>query len=158
MKKTKMLMLVVLLVVFSISLTGCGNKQTVRLDDNSTVTFEGDEASGQITSEDGSVNYGTNLSWPSDAMGNLPKIGGTITAVFRNDSENSCTVSVANLSNTDAQAYAGKISGLGYTQDSLNFNDGGTLMASGKAENGDYVSFMYTVEDQTGVLSFTKGE
>ena len=146
MKKTAIISLVIVLVIALVAMPGCSKSKKYKDADGNEYTVSGDGDSMTIHGEDGDSTYsvGDNLSWPKGSMGDLPELKGNIDAV--SESPEGVLVSFSEVSQSDVEAYIGKLKGLGYE----------TVMEMDLGE-GDFMYFGQKGSDEV-TLSFSSND
>lgn len=151
MKKIRGLFISVFLILIILSLTACGlgkskNKGAIQIGGNKKVTGDNGE----------SLNYGENLKWPKEFMGNLPEPNAKITTVLKDENKAQCTVAFNGMSPEEAKNYTNKIKELGYKAE-VEVSDADGIMLSGTAQDGSQACFTYNMSNKEGTIFYSKG-
>ena len=96
----------------------------------------------------------TAIVWPSDRMGNLPKLGAKVAGIIGEDEAKCCSVIYEQCSQTDAQAYLAALKSLGY-QNGMEFSDEEGIVLTGTDDSGNSVFFSYNTADGGGTVIYT---
>ena len=162
MKRRTFIIFILLMVVFSILLTGCQKKIEEKMtekiiEDATGAEVDIDKDTTTIKTEKGETKIGDNQKWPKDKMGDLPELKTNITMVVLDyDKENDINLGMVyfdSLKNDDAEKYVESIKELNY-ESIFETTSGDGFMYSGKGEDGSEVVFSYT-NDGNGSLSYT---
>ena len=115
-KKIAIIAVAVLAAIGIIAFIFKHNSKVVYKYKDTTATISKNGDSGKVTTKDGSLDYGSNVSWPEKDMGNLPKVNAKIITVIKGNSDNTCSVSFKDLSENDAKGYKDQLLNLGYSK------------------------------------------
>lgn len=116
------------------------------------LAFAGCGSNNTVSTKDGTITAGDNVSWPQDSMGDLPKPNAKITAVVKDDATGCCAVTFSDMTNSDAVSYISAIKQQGY-QAATEFTDNENIMFSGQ-KNKAIVTFTYNKSSAEGSVSY----
>lgn len=113
--------------------------------DGEGVTIEGD---------DGKIETGSDLAYPTSHMGDLPELNARIEFVSTMDEPNiSASVTYADITMEAAKNYLNVIKSLGY--EGMEFADDTEITFIGSNAKGEGVAMTYADEDKVMLVSFT---
>lgn len=111
----------------------------------------------KIETDEGSLEYGSNAEWPEDLPNNVPKIsGGSITAASKvsdSDSGNAWTISMADISKEEYEAYQKSLIAAGWQEES-SYTSSSSMSQYGDGSN--MVVLVHTQEDSVLTISVSK--
>ncbi|MFZ7133822.1 MAG: hypothetical protein ACOWWR_15860 [Eubacteriales bacterium] len=107
-----------------------------------------------VKTEDGAIEVGNSMDWPSDVMGNLTELNATIDSVIK--ANNSCSVTFSELSEEEAEVYYNDLVAKEY-MDSYQMQDSDSYMYTGTDDEGAIIYFTYNISTQEGNLSIDRG-
>ncbi len=152
-------LVVVLALVFSVS--GC-SKIKDKMAEKAADTILGpnvDVKDGEveIKGDDGSsLKTGSDLEWPKDGLGDLPKLKGRVETVMNIGTGQ--LIGLKEVDRDDYSEYVEKLKGMGYEQ-TFAMQDENTLSFMGsKEETKETVSVSYTVADEYVSITYNKEE
>ncbi|MFZ7102921.1 MAG: hypothetical protein ACOWWO_09710 [Peptococcaceae bacterium] len=108
---------------------------------------------GKIQVDGNTYEAGEDLTWPQEAMGELPEPKGKITYVMKNDAGKGGIVAVAEYKIADAREYVAKLRELGF-KDGMDMEDSDGIMFVGKTEQGASVNFSYNSSAQEASIAY----
>ncbi len=94
-----------------------------------------------------------NFKWPTKEIGNLPRLKGTINGITKE--ENSCNISIENVSEQDAEKYMEMLRGKFSDTKTEYATKGVSLVYMGSGADYD-VMFTYSYADKFSVLMLAK--
>ncbi len=94
------------------------------------------------------------LDWPSDKMGDLPKLDAKIDAAMQADTN--FIVSYSGLEKKDAEAYIEELKDKGYAS-TMEMTTAESIVYYGMNKKGDVVYVLYVIADGAGTVSFVPG-
>lgn len=168
--KSKLTIVLALLLCISVFLSGCNvlgmllpKKPGVNSDTSSTAASSqksgtasskatGSMPSGTITGSGGTAQFGDNVPWPSDAMGNIPKPNANLTVVTKDANSKTCGVYFDSMSEGDANTYFDTLKGLGYKGFEGKDTESITLIGTDSA--GNSITFVYNIGDGDGGIIY----
>lgn len=112
------------------------------------------EDGGKIKVDGKSVESGENLPWPKEAMGDLPKPGGKITMVLKDEKTKSCTATISELEPDDASEYINMLKEMCIEEGILS-DDLGLTFFSGNTDKGASIHFQYSPDDKEGLIAYS---
>ncbi len=108
----------------------------------------------KIEKDGNTYQSGEDLTWQEDKMGGLPEPKAKINTFM--DTGMGSFVGFEEMSEDDARAYIQKLAELGYAENALNAEDGGTISYTASNSEGASVAFSYTVSSKDGTITYIK--
>lgn len=164
MKKVQVLLLAAIMLLLVLS-TGCGLSDKIGekigetilegvTSGDADIDLDTDDGGVTITTSDGTMQTGSDLDWPTDSMGDLPKINATFISVITNTEDGGANVMFEKMSAGDSTEYIATLKSLGYTNDTYEatLDDGGATYSASNS-SGAGVFFLHNA-DETGSLTY----
>lgn len=101
-------------------------------------------------SEDEYYEVSSNLSWPEDSMGDIPKLEGTIIDVY--EQEGYCTITLSEVEEQDSNDFLNKLLQLGYNGECL--SDGEEIIFEAQNQQGNEISYTFNKSTKESGISY----
>lgn len=151
------------LIIFILSLTlimaACGKSIEEKIGEKITEKIIEDGSGGKvdidgdtttIKTDDGTTQYGSELEWPKDKMGNIPEIKANIIGISEDNTNKSIGITFDSFNEEDANEYVNKLKELGYSNGAETLSSEGITFSGSKDNTG--VVLMYF--DGSGTLAY----
>jgi hypothetical protein len=160
--KAVRLMAVLLIVAMAFSLCSCGKVEEKIAEKSAEMLLEKALGADVDITKDGStinvgggaMEVGEDLSWPKEAMGDMPELKGKVTFIMRGEENKGATVTVSDVKPDIAKEYISILEGM-CSEGGIVSEDSEYVVYSGKTDKGASIIFQYSQSDMEAVITYS---